>query len=230
MIKDNISQIQTHVAQICQRLGRNPDEITLIGVTKLAPVEKIIESLQAGIRHVGENKVQEGQAKYPALKSCGFPVTRHMIGHLQSNKVKHALEAFDIIESVDSLKLAQEIEKQAARRNQVADILFQVNTAAEEQKYGSTKEEALAVIEEISKLEHVRILGLMVIAPYTEDKGIVRNCFKDLRVIRDQVKEKFKNHERVQMNYLSMGMSDDYEIALEEGSNMIRIGRAIYHR
>ena len=230
MIKDNISQIQTHVTQICQRLGRNPDEITLIGVTKLAPVEKIIESLQAGIRHVGENKVQEGQAKYPALKSCGFPVTRHMIGHLQTNKVKHALEAFDIIESVDSLKLAQEIEKQAAKRNKIADILFQVNTAAEEQKYGSTKEEALTVIDEISKLEHVRMLGLMVIAPYTEDKGVVRKCFQDLRVIRDQVKEKFKNHERVQMKYLSMGMSDDYEIALEEGSNMIRIGRAIYHR
>ncbi len=230
MIKDNITQIQNQIAQVCKRLGRNPDEITLIGVTKLAPVEKIKESIQAGIRHVAENKVQEGQAKYPPLNELGIPVTKHMIGHLQTNKAKHALEYFDVIQSVDSLKLAQEIEKQAAKRNKVADILGQVNTANEEQKYGTTTEEAVALVDQIAQLPHVRILGMMVIAPYTEDKSIVRKCFQDLRLVRDQVKAKYLNNEKVQMKYLSMGMSDDYEIALEEGSNMIRVGRAIYHR
>lgn len=230
MIKDNIVQIQNQIAQVCNRLGRNPDEITLIGVTKLAPVEKIKESIQAGIRHVAENKVQEGQAKYPPLSDLGIPVTKHLIGHLQTNKAKHALDCFDLIQSVDSLKLAQEIEKQAAKRNKTADILVQVNTAAEEQKYGTSTEEAVSLVDQMAELPHIRILGLMVIAPYTEDKEVVRKCFRDLRIIRDQVKEKYKNNEKVQMKYLSMGMSDDYEIALEEGSNMIRVGRAIYHR
>jgi PLP dependent protein len=230
MIKDNILEIQKSIAAICQRLGRNPDEITLIGVTKLAPVDKIKESIQAGIRHVGENKVQEGQSKYPALQELGIPVTRHMIGHLQTNKVKHALEYFDIIESVDSFKLAQEIEKQAVKRNKVAEILVQINTAAEEQKYGATKDDALTLVDQIAQLEHVRVLGLMVIAPFTDDKERVRKCFRDLKDIRDQVAAKYKNNERVQMKYLSMGMSEDYEIALEEGSNMVRIGRAIYHK
>ena len=167
MIKDNVLQIQTQIAGICQRLGRNPDDITLVGVTKLAPVEKIKESIQAGIKHVGENKIQEGQSKYPALNDLGIPIIRHMIGHLQTNKVKHALDYFDLIESVDSLKLAQEIGKQASKRNKIADILIQVNTAHDEQKYGCTQEEALGLIESISLLEHVRILGLMVIAPFT---------------------------------------------------------------
>jgi pyridoxal phosphate enzyme (YggS family) len=230
MIKDNITQIQNQIVQVCKRLNRNPNEITLIGVTKLAPVDKIKESIQAGIRHVAENKVQEGQAKYPPLNELGIPVTKHMIGHLQTNKAKQALEYFDVIQSVDSLKLAQEIEKQAAKRNKTADILVQVNTANEEQKYGTSTAEAVALVDAIAQLPHVRILGMMVIAPYTEDKSVVRKCFQDLRLVRDQVKAKYPNNDKVQMKYLSMGMSDDYEIALEEGSNMIRVGRAIYHR
>jgi len=228
MIREHLASIQKNISLICQRLGRNPAEITLVGVTKYATVEKIKEALACGLTDVGENKVQEAEKKFPQLDSIAPKLRTHMIGHLQTNKVKDALKYFDLIQSVDSLKLAQEIDKQATKINRIVNILVQVNTSGEDQKYGVEKTQVLGLLEQMAVLKHLRILGLMTMAAFTEDREAVHTSFRSLREIRDQVAKKFGGHERIKMQYLSMGMTDDYEIALEEGSNMVRIGRAIF--
>ena len=225
MVKDNISQTLSDISLICQRLGRNPEDITLVCVTKFATVSMIEEALQSGIAHIGENKVQEALKKYSALKT---KVTRHMIGHLQTNKVKDALDIFDVIQSVDSLKLAQELDKQAVKLNKTTDILIQVNTSNEGQKSGVGPDETLSLIEGILKLTHVRILGLMTMAMLTKDEQAIRGCFKELRALKVEADKKFEGAPRFSMQYLSMGMSGDYTIAIEEGANMVRVGTAIF--
>jgi hypothetical protein len=228
MIQDRISQLQSDISLTCARLGRNPEEIALVGVTKFAGEDKISQALDAGLINVGENKVQEAQRKYPALKSKYPDVKLHMIGHLQTNKVKAALEIFDVIQSVDSLKLAQAIQIQAERLNHDVDIFVQVNTSGEEQKFGMTPDEALTLIGQIAELNRSRIKGLMTMAPFIDDEVVIRDCFRTLKIIFDQAKERFVGHPRVDMKHLSMGMTDDYQIAIEEGSNMVRIGRKIF--
>lgn len=222
MIRDNVYRILEHMASICRRLNRDPKEITLVAVTKYATAKAIQEALGAGIKDVGENKVQMALEKFPQLKSNA---TKHLIGHLQTNKARYAVKVFDLIQSVGSLKLAQEINKEALKIGKVMDILIQVNTSKEEQKFGADKNEVLALVGSIAQLKNLKIRGLMTMAPYTENKNVIRSCFRDLRLIRDQVTRQLSH---VDMKYLSMGMSGDYEIALEEGSNMVRIGSAIF--
>lgn len=226
MIKENISRIQENIAYICQKLDRDPAAVTVVAVTKFAPFAAVQEAIDAGISHVGENKVQEAAAKFTQISNK--TVQKHMIGHLQTNKVKQALDIFDLIQSVDSLKLAQEIEKQSANINKTANILLQINTAGEEQKFGADPREGLALADEILKLPHIHIKGFMTIAPFTEDERILRSCFEDLRKLSEHAQTEFKGCERFEQKYLSMGMTEDYDIALEEGSNMVRIGRAIF--
>lgn len=228
MIRDNILRLKDNISLICKRLGRNSDEITLLAVTKYVSVEEVKEALDAGIVDVGENKVQEGCVKYKAPEISVFEITKHMIGHLQTNKVKLALEAFDIIQSVDSFRIAQEIEKNLAKLNKKTRILVQVNTSGEEQKFGIPESDAILLIEKISNLKNIEIQGLMTMAPWTDNKDIVRDCFKRLNNLKREVSRKFCDTSSVQMKFLSMGMSHDYEIALEEGSNMVRIGQAIF--
>ncbi len=228
MIKDNVLRVKDQVAAVCKRIGRDPHEVTVVAVTKYAEAPLMKEAVDAGLTVVGENRVQEVERKFPQLDAMNVKVSKHLIGHLQTNKVKLALQYCDLIQSVDSFKLAQEIEKQAAKINRNMDIFVQVSTSGEEQKFGVEHVEAIALVEEIAKLPHVFIKGLMTMAPLTEDKEIVRKCFRDLRIIRDELKNKFSNSDKIQMKYLSMGMSSDYEIALEEGSNMLRIGSAIF--
>ena len=229
-IRENILRVREEIARVCQKIGRDPKEITLVGVTKFAPVEAIQEAINAGVTDIAENKVQEGLKKYPGLQSPSGQgaLKRHLIGHLQTNKVKDALKIFDLIQSVDSLKLAQEVEKQALKLNRSIDILVQVNIAGEEQKFGTDKQGALSLIADTLKLKNIHILGLMTMAPFTEDQKIVRDCFKSLRELRDQVVRDFTGNSNIEMKYLSMGMSGDFKIALEEGSNMIRVGSAIF--
>jgi pyridoxal phosphate enzyme (YggS family) len=178
--------------------------------------------------HIAENRVQEAESKFPVLLARNPQVKSHIIGHLQTNKAKDVIKVVSLVQSVDSLKLAQEIDKQAAKAGKTVDILVQFNTAREEQKFGAEPEEANELIESIAKLASVRVKGLMCMAPYTEDQGIIRQTFVDLRLIRDMIKTHFAGHPNIDMGILSMGMSSDYKIAIEEGSTMVRVGSAIF--
>jgi len=228
MIQDNIADVLGKIEAVCRRIGREPGDITLIGVTKFADIPQINEAIRCGLVHIGENKVQEARKKFSSLEDSDKKVTRHMIGHLQTNKVKHTLEVFDCIQSVDSLRLANVVEQEASKLKRHINVLVQVNTAQEEQKFGTTPTEVTALIEAIADLKHIRLRGLMTMAPFIDDEAVTRGCFRDLRILRDQISKKFSSAENIEMKYLSMGMTADFEIALEEGSNMVRIGRGIF--
>lgn len=228
MISQNVARVREEIATACRSAGRKVEEVTLVGVTKYAPLEAIQEAISAGLTDIAENRVQEAERKFPPLLAANPNVRRHLIGHLQTNKAKDVIQVCDLIQSVDSLKLACEIEKHAAKQNKIVQIFVQFNTAEEPQKFGAKKEEALSLIEGIGRLTHVRIMGLMAMAPYTEDQGVIRRAFADLRGIRDQIVKTFSGNQNIQMKTLSMGMSADYRIAIEEGSNMIRVGSAIF--
>ncbi|MBI5415835.1 MAG: YggS family pyridoxal phosphate-dependent enzyme [Candidatus Omnitrophica bacterium] len=228
MIKERLAQVHKDIEAVCKRVGRNPKEIILVGATKYADAAKIKEAVAAGLAHIGENRVQDAGEKFAVLDQQHVRATRHMLGHLQTNKAKTAVEIFDLVQSVDSSRLALEIEKHAASLNKMANILVEVNTSGEAQKFGARPEDVLALIDDISHCPHVRLSGLMTMAPYTRDQKVIRKCFRDLRELFDAVEDDFATHPRVAMKYLSMGMSDDYAVAIEEGSNMVRIGRAIF--
>ncbi len=228
MIEDRVRKVFSDIEEICRYANRNPRDITLVGVTKFVPVEIIQEAINAGICHIAENRVQEAESKFSLLLAQNPHIKSHIIGHLQTNKVKDAIKVCSLIQSVDSLKLAQEIEKQAAKTGKTVEVLVQVNTAREEQKFGASPEDANALVESISQLSNIQIKGLMCMAPYTEDQGISRKTFSDLRDIRDGIRIRFAGHPNVGMEILSMGMSSDYKIAIEEGSTMVRVGSAIF--
>ena len=228
MVKDNVIKVRGEIAAVCRAAGRDPGEVTLVAVSKFVPVEAIAEAISAGIEHIAENRVQEAVKKFPGIIAVHPQVRGHIIGHLQTNKAKDAVMAASLIQSIDSARLADEVDKQAAKLGKTADILVQFNTAREPQKFGAAPQEALGLIEHISKLEHVRVLGLMAMAPFTEDEGIIREAFSGLRDIRADMVKHFTGHARVNMKHLSMGMSSDMRIAIEEGSNMVRVGSAIF--
>ncbi|MDE1920957.1 MAG: YggS family pyridoxal phosphate-dependent enzyme [Candidatus Omnitrophica bacterium] len=228
MVRDNVQKILSEIEASCRKAGREAREVTLVGVTKTVGADVIQEAIGAGIKHIAENRVQEAENKFPSLLAKNPHIKTHIIGHLQTNKARDVIKVCSLLQSVDSLKLAFEIEKQAAKSGRVVDILVQFNTAHEEQKFGADPVQAQVLIEGISQLEHVRIKGLMCMAPYTEDQGIIRKTFSDLRGIRESIKTRFAGHPRVDMGILSMGMSGDYQIAIEEGSTMVRIGSAIF--
>ncbi|MDP2940199.1 MAG: YggS family pyridoxal phosphate-dependent enzyme [Candidatus Omnitrophota bacterium] len=235
MIRDNIASLRKDIALICQRLKRQTQEISLVCVTKGATSQMAFEAIQNGIRDIGENRIQLAQKKFLELKlliknsNQNFSLHYHMVGHLQTNKVKSALLLFDLIQSVGSLHLAKEIEKQALKLNKTVDILIQVNTSGELSKFGIRPKEAIDLVSAISKLERIKIKGLMTIAPEVDDIEETRPCFRELRILKERITREFK-HPQVTMQYLSMGMSNDYRVALEESSNMIRLGRAIFER
>jgi pyridoxal phosphate enzyme (YggS family) len=233
MIKDNIARIKEDISLICRKLGRNPKDIKLVGITKAATPEMVFEAAQNGITDIGENRVQEAEKKFQDLKRSisnsnqNFSVRYHMVGHLQTNKVKSALRIFDLIQSVDSLRLAKEVSRQAEALNKIVDCLIEVNTSREATKFGVKPQDALDLIKEISMLKRIQIKGLMTIASESNDETEIRPCFRKLSLLKENISKEFKQP-NVQMQYLSMGMTNDYKIALEEGSNMLRIGRAIF--
>ena len=228
MIRPQVLKVFSDIEEICRKINRNPQDVTVVGVTKMVALDAIQEAINAGIRHIAENRVQEAENKFPLLLTKNPQIKTHIIGHLQTNKARDAIKICSLIQSVDSFKLAQEIEKQAMKSSQTVEILVQFNTAREEQKFGADPSEADVLIDSISKLSFVHIKGLMCMAPYTEDQGIIRKTFSDLRVIRDSTKTRFAGHPRVDMGILSMGMSSDYKTAIEEGSTMVRVGSAIF--
>lgn len=222
-IRENIEHIQQLKAEAAERSGRSGDDVLLVAVTKLHDVDEINEAIDCGITDIGENKVQEIMDKYDRVK----PVRWHLIGHLQTNKVKYIIDKVSMIHSVDSLRLAQEIDKRAAQHGITMDILIQVNSAEEESKFGIKTEETGKMIEDIlDTCENVRIRGLMCIAPFEEDPEDARVYFTE---VRKQYEEYGQiNHPHLDFKYLSMGMSGDFHVAIEEGSNLIRVGTSIF--
>jgi len=222
-IIENLKKIKEDIVLTCQKSGKDSADIILVSVTKQIPVELILEAINNGITVIGENRVEEAKAKKEKLPKN---IAIHMIGHLQTRKVKDAVRIFDLIHSVDSVKLAQEIDKRARVINKVQDTLIEVNISGEESKYGFELDNAITSIKEISTLENIKIKGLMTMAPFVNDSELTRPIFKKLRELRNQIEQ--KNINNIEMRYLSMGMSQDYIIAIEEGSNMVRIGSAIF--
>ena len=223
MINENISKVRENIVKACEKAGRNPDEVTLIAVSKTKPVSAIEEALVSGTLDYGENKVQELCDKYDVLPKN---IRWHMIGHLQRNKVKYLVGKTYLVHSVDSLRLAEQIEKEYAKHNKVCDILVEVNIAQEESKFGINAKETEELIREIAKFEHIRIKGLMTIAPYTEDPESNRLYFREIKKLSVDIRD--KNIDNVSMDVLSMGMTGDYMVAVEEGATMVRVGTGIF--
>ena len=222
-IKNNLEIINKKIRKAALKVNRNPEEIKLVAVTKTATTEQIEEAINAGVKIIGENRVQDAKKKYQIFTA---DVEWHLIGHLQTNKAKYAVEIFNCIHSVDSIKLAQEIDKRSLQFGKIMDVLVEVNVSGEETKYGIKSEEVETFLKEISEFPRIRIRGLMTIAPIAEDKEEVRPYFRKLRELSEKIKS--KNIENIKMDYLSMGMTEDFEIAIEEGANMVRIGRGIF--
>ena len=223
MIKKNLKYVQARIQDACMRAGREPESVCLIAVSKTKPVEALEEAYAQGIRDFGENKVQELMEKEEVLPK---DIRWHMIGHLQRNKVKYVVGKAYLIHSVDSLRLAEEISKEAVKKKVTADILVEVNVAEEETKFGSNTEEACKLVEQIAVLPGIRIKGLMTIAPYVEDAEENRNFFSELKQLAIDIMA--KNIDNVTMNVLSMGMTGDYEVAIEEGATYVRVGTGIF--
>ena len=220
---ENYLAVEEKVKEACRRAGRSRDEVTLIAVSKTKPMSMIEELLPLGVVDFGENKVQELTAKEEALPSH---IRWHMIGHLQRNKVKYIVDKAFLIHSVDSLRLAEAISQEAGKKNGTADIPIEVNVAGEDSKFGVRPEETAALAEAISKLPNISVKGLMTIAPFVENAEENREVFRNLRKLSVDIEEKKFNN--VTMAVLSMGMTGDYEVAIEEGATMVRVGTGIF--
>ena len=239
-IEANLRKVQQRIAEAASRAGRDPAEITLVAVTKTFPVDCIQTAYELGVRHIGENRVHEAAEKVPVvsqwLEERGLsPLTWHMVGHLQSRKARDAIQLFDIIHSVDTLKLAQRLDRLCERQGKVMPILLEANVSGEESKYGfaldrweegkEQREHFFTIVEEILELSNVKVQGLMTIAPIVASPEEARPYFRRLRRLRDALAERFPGEH---WRHLSMGMTDDFEIAIEEGATIVRIGRAIF--
>ncbi|MCR5784086.1 MAG: YggS family pyridoxal phosphate-dependent enzyme [Eubacterium sp.] len=223
MVGENYNKILKKIEESCKRAGRDPKEVTLIAVSKTKPVPMLEQAYNAGARDFGENKVQEIRDKYPVLPE---DIKWHMIGHLQTNKVKYIVDKVCLIHSVDSYHLAEEISKQAVKKGCEVDILIEVNMAEEESKFGLFKEEVIDLIKEVALLKNIHIKGLMTIAPYVTDPEDNRKYFKAIKDLSIDIDK--KNIDNVSMSVLSMGMTGDYEVAVEEGATLVRVGTGIF--
>ncbi len=226
MVVENYNYIRKQVDEVAKNAGRNPLDITLIAVSKTKPLSDIEELISIGVKDFGENKVQELCDKYEHVSQ---PVHFHQIGHLQTNKVKYVVDKAALIHSVDSLKLAKEIEKEAGKKNIISQILIEVNVAQEESKFGFQVEEVIPFLEQIREFSHLHVNGLMTIAPFVENPEENRKYFRALKQLSLDII--CKNIDNIDMNVLSMGMTNDYKVAIEEGATMVRVGTAIFgHR
>ncbi|HIY56256.1 MAG TPA: YggS family pyridoxal phosphate-dependent enzyme [Candidatus Dorea merdavium] len=223
MLQDNLIQVEHNIEEACRRAGRDRSEVTLIAVSKTKPVETLQEAYDLGVRVFGENKVQEMEDKYESLPR---DIQWHLIGHLQRNKVKYIIDKAVLIHSVDSLRLAQTIEKEAEKHNLTAHILIEVNVAREESKFGIFPEDLENLVDEIAKLPHIQVDGLMTIAPFVPDPEENRPVFRELRKLSVDISA--KKVDNVNMSVLSMGMTNDYQVAIEEGATMVRVGTGIF--
>ena len=223
MIQENIKLVEENIKKACEEVGRDVNEVTLIAVSKTKPYTAIEEAVPTGVKDYGENKVQELCDKYEILPK---DIKWHMIGHLQRNKVKYLVGKASLIHSVDSIRLAEQIEKEYAKADEIANILIEVNMAQEESKFGITSEETEQLVREIAKFPHIRIKGLMTIAPYTDNPESNRVYFRNMKKLSVDIEN--KNIDNVSMSVLSMGMTGDYQVAVEEGATLVRVGTGIF--
>lgn len=223
MIAENLQQVRDNIVRACEAVGRDPKEVTLVAVSKTKPAELLKEAYDADARVFGENKVQEIMDKYDKLPG---DIQWHMIGHLQRNKVKYIVDKVAMIHSVDSVRLAETIEQEASKHNVRVPILIEVNVAGEESKFGVKTEEVLPLIRQISEFPHLEIKGLMTIAPYVENPEENREIFRQLKKLSVDIAA--KNINNITMSVLSMGMTGDYEVAVQEGATMVRVGTGIF--
>ena len=223
MLKENLESVEEKIQEACKKSGRNREDVTLIAVSKTKPVETLQEAYDLGVRVFGENKVQELTEKYDSLPK---DIHCHMIGHLQRNKVKYIIDKVSMVHSVDSVRLAEAIEKEAAKKDICMPVLIEVNVAGEESKFGLSVEEVLPFLEEISSYEHLQVKGLMTIAPFVANPEENREVFQKLKKLSVDIAA--KNINNVNMSVLSMGMTNDYQVAVEEGATMVRVGTGIF--
>ncbi|SKC87321.1 YggS family pyridoxal phosphate-dependent enzyme [Maledivibacter halophilus] len=223
IIEENINNVLENIENACEKINKNPDEINLVAVTKTIEPERINTALKTGIKNIGENKVQEIMEKYDKIN---YNPHWHLIGHLQTNKVKYIIDKVDLIHSLDSIRLAEEINKRAKKINRIMNVLIQINIADDEAKFGISHNEIDGFIKELSKFENIKVEGLMTIVPYMDNKEKVRPYFRKMKEIFEDLKN--CDYENINMKYLSMGMTNDYIVAIEEGANMIRVGTAIF--
>ena len=219
-IAANIKGIIHKIKLAAERVGRKEESVKLVAVTKTVDVSRIKEAIRAGIKIIGENRVQEAREKF---KDIGKEIEWHLIGHLQTNKVKYIFDIFSLIHSVDSLLLSEEIQRRAENKGLETDILIEVNLSGEKTKFGILPEKAINFVKDISRFKNINIMGLMTIPPFSESPEDSRKYFKMLRMLRDDIQK-----EGIEMKELSMGMSNDFEAAVEEGATMVRIGTAIF--
>ena len=222
-ISSNVSLIRQRMEVACSRCGRDPRSVRLMAVSKTVAPERIRQALDAGVTLLGENYVQEAREKIPAI---GHVAEWHMIGHLQTNKVKYVVNLFDWIHSVDRLELARELDKRAGQNNRRLNILIEVNVSGEESKSGIEATRALELVRQVSLLPHINPRGLMTMPPYSDNPENSRPYFQALRKLRDDISA--ADIPGIRMDELSMGMTDDFEVAIEEGATIIRVGRAIF--
>ncbi len=223
IIEENLMKVKNGIREATKQAGRNPEDILLCAVTKTRTSEEINQAIACGVTDIGENKVQEILDKYDHVAPCRW----HLIGHLQTNKVKYIIDKVFLIHSVDSLKLAREIQRRCEQSSLEMNILIQVNPALEESKFGVPVDETILLVENILReCPNIRIKGLMLIAPFAEDPEEVRPYFRQVRILYQQLQEWTEPH--LEMKYLSMGMSHDYSVAISEGANIVRIGTAIF--
>ena len=222
-LKDRIASIHERIAAAAAKVGKSPTDITLIGVSKTFPAALINEAYALGINHIGENRIQEARQKFPDLSATP---QKHMIGHLQRNKVKYAVKLFDMIQSVDSISLAEEIDARCSKLGRTMPVLIEVNTSGEEAKAGCQPGEAITLLKAIDRLPHLVVEGFMTIAINSSDPEKVAGCFRQLRSIFDEGAR--LELEKANLKFLSMGMSNDFELAIAEGANMVRIGSALF--
>ncbi len=223
MLYENYEKVVENVKRACERSGRNFQDVTIVAVSKTKPLSDVEELLAHGVTEFGENKVQEMVDKYEHVSK---PVHWHLIGHLQTNKVKYIVDKACIIHSVDSIHLAKEIEKEAAKKNVTVNILLQVNIAEEDTKFGIHESEVYELIDAVKDMPHIHVTGLMTIAPFVENPEENRVFFRKMYQLSLDIKSKCIDN--IDMNVLSMGMTNDYEVAIEEGATMIRVGTAIF--
>lgn len=225
-IKRNIENLWERIEQVCNKVGRKKEEIEIVAISKGVDIERIKEAIKCGLNKIGENRVQEAIQKIPLIDNEFKNIEWHFVGHLQTNKVKKAIKYFSCIQSLDRIELAEELEKVCIKENKIISVFIQVNTSFEKTKFGISPEDLEKLVEYVLNQSHLKLIGLMTLGPISaiEDKENSRKSFRLLYELREKIKEKFK----ISLPYLSMGMSSDFEVAIEEGANIIRIGTLIF--